>query len=163
MKNIRNKFLILIVISVTGLTSCDFSDGKLIVDNQTTDSIAFIILNESNYYPTYSEDTSTNEAKLKDTALINSFVKCDPGSESKGGIHFLSPKSAKHLSTFNTKWKYLVESNPNKQLQILFVPANFMTTGKFKWKDLYQKNIFDKRTFTIDELNNNDWKVVYSK
>lgn len=157
------RVIITFLIGAIVLSGCDFSDGKLIVENRTSDSLAFIILNESNYYPTSDTDTISNATRIQDSALLNSIAKYNPGIESKGGIHFVSAKSSKNLWTFNTTWEYLVESSPNKTLEILFIPAEYMISGKYKWKELYQKRLFDRKSIKKEELEKSDWKVTYSE
>ena len=146
-----------------GLSGCDFTDNKLNIQNKTNDSLAFIILNESNYFPTSDTDTITNATLLSNPKLLNVFVKYDPRSETRGGVYFIAANSTKNLSTFNTTWDGVVKSNPGNVLEIIFIPSKYMTSGKFKWKDLYQQQLFDKRIIKYDELKKSNWIVSYSK
>jgi hypothetical protein len=159
----KYKIVIVVGLIIYIFSGCDFSDAKLIVENKTGDSLAFIILNESNYYPTSDADTITNGSKLQDLELLNSIAKYDPRTESKGGVHFISGKSSKNLATFNTTWNGLVESSPNMTLEILFIPAKYMTSGRYKWKELYQQHLFTRKSIRLEELKKSSWKVKYSE
>lgn len=159
----KYKAAIVVALSICFFSGCDFSDAKLVVENKTGDSLAFIILNELNYYPTSDDDTITNGSKLQDSGLLNSIAKYDARMESKGGVHFISGNSSKNIATFNTTWNGLVESSPTRTLEILFTPAKYMTSGRYKWKELYQHHLFTRRSIRQEELKQSDWKVVYSE
>jgi hypothetical protein len=146
------------------LTSCDFSDAKLIIRNQSSDSIAFIIPAEPNYFPTSDTIGGPQLNKHINDSLLATYAKYNPEDESFGGVHFLAKDTMKHLLAFNTKWEHIVDQAPNKTLEIFFFPTYVMTSGKYKWKEIWDNKMYtDKKSFTKDELDNADWNVNYGK
>ncbi len=162
-KNDKGIFITFTLITLF-ILGCDFSDSKLIVINNSKDSIAFIIPAEPNYFPTSSNDSNNpRENKHINDSLLNTVAKYNPKMESYGGVHFLIGDSAKHILTFNEHWETIINSAPDKKLKILFIPAKYMTSGQYYWKDLYEKEMFtEKKEFTIEELEKLDWKVKYA-
>ncbi len=143
------------------MTGCDFSDDKLIVINASRDSIAFIIPAEPNYFPTSDNLEESRLNKRLNDSLLMTIAKYDPKEESFGGVHFLKGDSTKHILAFNSRWEQIVSSTSKKELKIIFFPAHIMTSGKFTWKEIYDKNMFKEKTLKIEELDDLNWKVVY--
>ena len=143
------------------MTGCDFGDNKLVVANMTHDSIAFIIPAESNYFPTGYDSKDPRINKHVNDSLMNTIAKYDPENESFGGVHFLAGDSTNHLWAFNTKWEQIINSIPDKKLTVKFVPAYVMTSGKYKWKDIYEQKMFKEEIFTTEELENQNWTIKY--
>ena len=143
------------------LTSCDFADDKLVVANQIKDSIAFIIPTEPNYFPTFDDSKRPEINEHLNDSLLNTFAKYDPAEESFGGVHFLAGNSSKHLRTFNIRWEQIIEETPDKKLRVFFVPTQIMTSGKYKWKEIYEQKMFKETEFTIEELDNLNWTINY--
>lgn len=156
----RNYFLLIFI--TLSFISCDFSDNKLVVINNSKDSIAFIIPAEPNYFPTSDNEGSVKNKHVNDS-LLNTIAKYDPKEESFGGVHFLVGDSTKHLFTFNEKWEEVIDATPEKKLKIMFVPAKIMTSGQYKWKDIYDQDIFKEMTFTKSELEETNWTIKYEK
>jgi len=151
----------LILITLT-IYSCDFSDNKLQVWNNSKDSIAFIIPTEPNYFPTSNTDNGLS--KSENDSLLKTVAKYDPASESFGGVHFLAGNSNKHLMTFNTTWEGVIERTHKKKLEIYFFPAYILTSGNYKWNEIWDKNMYtQKNEFSEDELKKLDWNIYYRK
>jgi len=150
-------FLTLIFIS---LSSCDFTDNKLKVWNNTKDSIAFIIPTEPNYFPMTDSDNALS--KSENDSLLGTRAKYDPNDESFGGVHFLAGDSNKNLMTFNTTWEGVIDRSHNKRLVIYFFPAFVMTSGNYTWKEIWDKKMYtDKKEFSEDELKKLNWNIHY--
>lgn len=140
--------------------SCDFSDNKLQVWNNSKDSIAFIIPTEPNYFPTTNSDNGLS--KSENDSLLKTKAKYDPNNESFGGVHFLAGDTNKHLMTFNTTWEEVIESAPKKKLEVYFFPAYIMTSGNYTWKEIWDNHLYtQKKEFSKDELKKLDWKINY--
>jgi len=148
-------------ISITlTIYSCDFSDNKLQVWNNSKDSIAFIILTEPNYFPTSNTDNGLS--KIENDSLLKTLAKYDPTNESFGGVHFLAGNSNKHLMTFNTTWEGVIERTRKKKLEIYFFPAYILTSGDYTWKEIWDKNMYtQKNEFSEEELKKLDWNICY--
>lgn len=151
----------LIPIIILTLIGCDFSDNKLIIENKSDNSIAFIIPAEPNYFPT-SNDSKKKFNKKRNDSLLNIYAKFDPNEESFGGVHFLAKKSKKNILTFNIKWEQIVESTPTKSLKILFFSKKIMPSGNYKWNEIYDRNLFKEKIFTLKELENLNWIIKYN-
>ena len=150
-------FLVLIFIN---LSSCDFSDDKLKVWNNSKDSIAFIIPTEPNYFPTTDSDNGLS--KSENDSLLRTRAKYDPKEESFGGVHFLAGDSKKNLMTFNTTWEGVINRTHKKKLDIYFFPAFVMTSGNYTWKEIWDKKMYtDKKEFSEDELDKLNWNIYY--
>ncbi len=108
-------FLILIIIN---LCSCDFSDNKLKIWNNSKDFIAFIIPAEPDYFPTTDSDNTLSESK--NDSLLRTRAKYDPKEESFGGVHFLASDSKKNLMTFNTTWEGVIRRTHKKNWTFTF-------------------------------------------
>lgn len=162
-KFIRKTILAFTFVKILLLTSCDFTDDKLKIVNETKDSIAFIIPTEPNYFATFEDSQESSFNKQLNDSLLNVVAKYDPKDESFGGVHFLEGDSAKHLHSFNSRWEQIINQTSDKKLKILFFPANVMTSGQYKWKDIYENKLFKEKTFTSDELDKINWTIKYGK
>jgi hypothetical protein len=150
-----------ILITLT-IYSCDFSDNKLQVWNNSKDSIAFIIPTEPNYFPTSNTDNGLS--KSENDSLLKTLAKYDPTNESFGGVHFLAGNSNKHLMTFNTTWEGVIGRTRKKKLEIYFFPACILTSGNYTWKEIWDKNMYtQKNEFSEEELKKLDWNIYYRK
>lgn len=148
---------ILVFITISVFFSCDYVDNKLTIQNNTKDSIAFIIENVRNNYPTNSTDTLKNIDKLKN---VDKIIQLN--SQKKSFVYFVGHDEHKSITIFNTKWEYLIEDHPNKRLVVYFYPVSVFTTGKYKWKDILLNSVYIKRVdYTIDELEKNKWIIEY--
>jgi hypothetical protein len=145
------------------LIACDFSDDKLVVKNNSKDSIAFIIPAEPNYFPTSHDNNDPRKNNKINVSLLNTFAKYRAENDGFGGVHFLAGYSSKHIHTFNIKWEHIIDETPDRKLKIMFVPADIMTSGHYKWKDIYEQNMFKEMTFTKSDLDKTNWTVEWKK
>lgn len=148
-------FLVSIFIS---LSSCDFSDEKLKVWNNTKDSIAFIIPTLPDNFPT---DTALSKSSI-DT-LLSTRVKYNPSDDSPWeGAHFLAGDSSKNLMVFNTTWEGVIERSHNQKLEIYFFPVSVMTSGNFTWKEIWSRKLYTKKeVLSEDKLEKLGWNIHY--
>ena len=149
-----------LTLNLINLSSCDFTDSKLKVWNNTKDSIAFIIPTEPNYFPTTDSDNALS--KSENDSLLGTRAKYNPNDESFGGVHFLAGDANKNLMTFNTTWEGVIDRSHNKKLEIYLFPAFVMTNGNYTWKEIWDKKMYtDKREFSEDELKKLNWNIHY--
>ena len=160
--NMKHRIQLLTITIAASLTSCDFIDKKLVVVNNTKDSIAFIIPAEPNYFPTFDNSKDPRENKELNEKLLNTIAKYDPEKESFGGVHFLVGDSSKHVSSFNIKWEAIVNRTSDKKLKILFCPSNVLTTGRYTWKTIYDNKMFTvEKDLSVEELEKLNWTITY--
>lgn len=155
------KQILILLAFICFMTGCDFTDDKLIVANLTHDSIAFIIPAEPNYFPSSYDSKDSTMNKQYNDGLLTTIAKYDPQHESFGGVHFLVGDSTKHIPSFNVKWEEIIDEAPDKKLTVKFVPAYVMTSGKYKWKDIYEQELFKEQTLTREELEKHNWTIEY--
>ena len=125
------------------LSSCDFSDYKLKVWNNTKDSIAFIIPTQDNF-PTINFENTLS--KKENDSLLNTRVSYDAkDNDPFGGVHFLAANSEKKLMVFNTTWEGVIEGYPKRKLVIYFFPVFVMTSGNYTWKEIWNKRLYTKK------------------
>lgn len=134
--------------------------NKLKVQNNTKDSIAFIIPTEPDYFlPTDSNNTLS---KRGNDSLLETRAKYNPSYESRRGVHFLTGNSIKNLGTFNTTWEGIIDRSHNKKLEIYFFPAFVMTSGNYTWKEIWDKKMYtEKKEFSESELKKLNWNIYY--
>lgn len=158
---IMKKIVMLFLFTFT-LISCDFADNKLIVVNSSSDTIAFIIPGEPNYFPTKFGTDEIEDEKLNDS-LLNTYAKYDPAKGSFGGVHFLAGDTLKNVWTFNVYWEQVVESTPTNTLKILFFADSIMTSGRYKWNEIYDRKLYLEQEYTLEELDQMNWKISFNK
>ena len=162
MKIHRGIKIVFIILSMA-LTCCDFADDKLIIINDSSDSLAFIIPSEPNYFPTIFSDDSNVDKKVNDS-LLNTYAlyNPDPNMESFGGVHFLNGHNKRNVMTFNIYWEQIIDLTKDKRLEIIFFPAYIMTSGKYKWIDIWNKKLYlEKHNYTKEELQKSNWTIHY--
>ena len=153
--------LTLLLFTIT-LISCDFTDDKLIIVNNSNDKVAFIIPAEPDYFPTTLDTNEISDKNLNDS-LLNTYAKYELDKDSFGGIHFLESDSSKRIWTFNIYWEQIVESTPTNSLKVLFFADSIMTSGKYKWNEIYDQKLYVEHEYTLEELDEMNWRINYKR
>lgn len=126
------------------LYSCDYEDQKLCIVNTTEDTIFFQV----------KLDTAFN--------IRNKPKYYQLGKES----HFawkgcLLPKETERSSVLNTKWENVIDNGFYKKVTIFIFKKALL--DNVKWDYVVSNQYFTKKfKFTVEELEELDWKVVYS-
>lgn len=142
------------------ITGCDFIDNKLAVHNNTDSTIAFLIPQEPNYFPTGGEPDNIT-CRQRNDSLLDTKVKM-PIAELEGGVHFVSAHAVQHVRTFNTTWEGVIKKSPSQKLEFFFFPAGLFTLGKYTWREI-RSMYLQKKAFTKADLKKVDWVVDFDK
>ena len=124
--------------------SCDFGDKKLMILNNTNDTIFFSV----------SRDTVI---KKYDKPLYY----IDPNNKYINE-NCLMPNENERCSMINTRWEDFINNEiPDKKLKIIFMTKKLL--DNVKCEDVVKNQYYSRRLeFTVEELKKLNWKVVYS-
>ena len=138
---------IIIVCILLVFCSCDYSDNKFTIINETnrplfwvSSSSDSIDVHRSIYEP-FRESTSNSNT----TWIESSF--------------FIKPRGMKRKGVVNTTWEDMIRGDYFKgQMYVFIFEAD--TLEKYDWEDVKKNNrYFRKYRLTVDDLRKLDWKV----
>lgn len=136
-------------------------DNKLVVHNNTDSTIAFLIPQEPNYFPTTDQPDTILEKKINDS-LLDTRAKVIM-TNSTGGVHFIKANSSENIGTFNTTWEGVIEQSPKKKIEFLFFPVRILTSGKYTWRQIWCDTMYiQKQVFSETELKKHNWVVEFN-
>lgn len=147
---IKSKKNLIIVLCFVSCIWDKIDDRNLIVNNKSTESIYTVLgINDtmkSSYLYSEFENKQIYERFRKNKSLIN--------------FRPILPNEKKETSERPKNWdKYLTDS---KEKKIFLFIIHKDSVEKYGWFKVFEKNIYNKKyKFTVDELNKQNWNVVY--
>ena len=131
------KNLILYLSIVLFITGCDFNDGRLIINNTSSENV----------YIDYSNDTVLDLGKNRTFAISGNYV---------------AAHSSEHIIKFGAHqaWEMYAMECKGEKLHIFFLSED--TLDVYKPLEIVAKQRYQKRVdISIKELEQNNWEVKY--
>lgn len=126
---------IIVLLSLIFL-SCDFTENRFVtIKNESkSDIVCFISKIDINYIKNVSEMNSATEINKNEFAFLVPVTK--------------------------GKWEDYLEKCEMKKARIYIIVKD--SIDKYGWGDIYKKGLYNQRSlFSIEDLEKNDWKIVY--
>ncbi|WP_320052879.1 hypothetical protein [uncultured Acetobacteroides sp.] len=131
------RYYVIIVLFLFTAVSCDYSDSRLVIKNNSQDTVVF----------DYALDTVLHERTDREiNAILEDTI---PPFEERN----------KSIRGVNDWWGIIIEKSKNKKLNLFILKKEDLSN--YIWDEIINRKLYKRYEFTEDELDEINWIVKY--
>lgn len=130
-----------------------YDTDNITIDNQSNDSIYSVLsLNDEifDYNKFLTKERLDKGEKLSKIDITGLFIS-----------DVILPKTENQDSGRPREWKRYINSGVDKKMRLFIIKKD--SVNKYGWKQIHQNKIYNKKyLLTLDDLENNQWRITYT-